>query len=153
MAIAITIGGLVTSLILLVSVVFSWAVVPEAYLSEVTEGKIKSPKNWKTYTALFSILSIIIAGPIATAWWVASAYDASFYERLLAAWLVMVMINIMDLIVIDIVIYMWIYPSWMRIEGVEPLHKYRPHVEGAITGCSTIGVPIALIAAGITTFV
>ncbi|MEM6500465.1 MAG: hypothetical protein AAF685_01345 [Cyanobacteria bacterium P01_C01_bin.89] len=152
MALPIIIGGLITSFIFSVIVLGSWVLAPEAWLSDLTEGRIKSPKNRKTYIVFLSVLTTILAGPIITAWWVGSMQDASFYERSLAAWLVVVILNLVDLIVIDIVIYMWFYPSWMQVEGIEPLHQLWPHTKGALIGCSVLGVPIALIAAGITTF-
>ncbi|MGD1852429.1 MAG: hypothetical protein ACFCBU_18225 [Cyanophyceae cyanobacterium] len=152
MALAIIVGGLVTSFIFTVIVLVSWVFAPEAWLSDLTEGRVKPPKNTKTHIVFLSVLITVCAGPLITAWWVGAMHDASFYERSLAAWLVIVILNIIDLIVIDIAIYMWVYPSWMKVEGIEPLHQVWPHAKGALIGCSIFGIPIALITAGITTF-
>ncbi|MEM9485164.1 MAG: hypothetical protein AAGA83_15925 [Cyanobacteria bacterium P01_F01_bin.116] len=152
MTLSIIVGGAITSFIFCLLVLVSWRFTPEAWLSDLTEGKIKSPPTWSTYTVFAVILFTILAGTTITAGWVASVYDASFYERLIVAWLVIVILNVVDLVVIDLLIYTWIYPSWMRVDGIEPLHQPWAHVKAGLVGL-VIGVPMAAIAAGLTIFV
>ena len=149
MALSIIVGGLITSLILNLVVYASYKISPEAYLSEISQGKVQSPRTWKTYSTVVVIVATIIGGSAITAWWTASVYDASLYEQLIAAWLVNVIFNIYDVVVIDILIYQMIYPDWMKIEGIDPLHKPWMHIKGGFSGL-VIGVPVAVISVGLT---
>ena len=149
MALAIIAGSAVTSFIFCLIVLASWRFTPEAWLSDLTEGKVKSPNNWSTWTVFLVILLTILGGAGATASWIGSAYDASFYERSIAAWLVIAILNGVDLVVIDLLIYTWIYPSWMRVEGIEPLHQPWAHIKAGLIGLA-MGVPMAAIAAGLS---
>ncbi|MEM9219346.1 MAG: hypothetical protein AAGD25_34065 [Cyanobacteria bacterium P01_F01_bin.150] len=146
MVISIILGGLVTSFIFSLIVLASWKFSPEVWLSDLTQGKIQAPKTWKTYSTVVAIIAIILGGAGITAWWVGALYAANFYERFIAAWLVIVILNVVDVLVIDIWIYMWIYPTWMRIEGIEPLHDPRVHTKESLVGL-VFGIPVAAIAA------
>ena len=148
MVLSVIVGGAITSLVFCLIIFSSWRFSPEVWLSDVTEGAIKSPTG-PAYAVMGSVLVTVLGGSTATAWWFASVYDTNFYERFIAAWLVIALLNLVDLLVVDLLVYIWIYPSWMRLEGVEPLHRLWPHVEGCLTGL-TIGVPLAAIAAGLT---
>lgn len=152
MALSIIIGGLVTSLIFNLVVFASYKISPESWLSDLTQGKIQSPKNWKTYSCVVAIVATIIGGAAITAWWTASVYGASLYEQFTAAWLVNLILNVYDVLVIDILIYQVIYPSWMRFEGIEPLHNPWVHIKEGLFGL-VLAVPLAAIATCLTLFV
>ena len=152
MALSIVIGGLVTSLIFNLVIYASYKISPEAWLSDVTQGEVQSPKNWKTYSAIVAIVLTIIGGSAITAWWTASVYGASLYEQFIAAWLVNLILNIYDVLVIDILIYQVVYPSCMRFEGIEPLHNPWFHTKESLFGL-LLGVPMAAIATCLTLFV
>ncbi|MEM7061884.1 MAG: hypothetical protein AAF572_01820 [Cyanobacteria bacterium P01_B01_bin.77] len=152
MILSIIVGGALTSFIFCLIVLASWRLTPDAWLSDLTEGKIKSPQTWSTYTVFAVILFTILAGTTVTAEWVSLVYDASLYERLIVAWLIIAILNVVDIVVIDLLIYTWIYPSWMRVEGIEPLHQPWAHIKAGLVGLA-IGVPMAAIAAGLTVLI
>jgi hypothetical protein len=147
----VVVGGLATSLVFTLVVLGSWKLHPEGWIHDVTEGREKHTRTGKDIAGFSAIIGTLLVGTTATAWWAGSALDAGFSGRFLAAWLVMIIVNIVDLGVIDIVIYMWVYPSWMVLPGYEPLHSYRAHAVGALRGI-VIGIPLALVAAVISSW-
>lgn len=149
MALSVIVGGLVTSFVFSLVILASWRISPEAWLSDLTEGKIQSPKTLATYGTFAATVITIVGGAAITAGWIGSVYGANFYGRFIAAWLVIAILNVVDVLVIDIWIYIWIYPSWMRVEGIEPLHQPWAHIKAGFVGLG-IGVPMAAIAAGLT---
>lgn len=129
-------------------ILLSWRFTPQVWLAEVTEGKQKPPLKLAIPVTLL-ILAVILGGMIAPAWYLAAVHKASFFQRFLAAWVVMLIINIVDLVIIDWLIYIKIYPTWMRIDGVEKLEGMRSHIEGFFSGL-LLGVGFAMVAAIIT---
>lgn len=142
------VGGLLTSLVLFAVIWASYLFAMEIWLSEITEGAQTSEATGKVVFWTTLIIAVLLAGSIATAWWTA-ARGASFWSSTLSAYWVQVVFNVFDLVVIDIIVYMFIYPKVMQIPGVEPLHAYWPHVRGALMGF-VIGVPMALVAGAVS---
>ena len=148
MILDVLVSAAITSLIFTVIILASYRLTPKAWLSDISEGKIKSPPE-QALPVVVIVLLVLLGGSIATAWWIASVYEATFFERFVAGWVVVAIVNLTDLLIIDFLIYMWIYPSWMRFEGIEPLHRTWPHIKGAFNGLA-MGLPIALLAATVT---
>lgn len=145
MIVTTTLIGLIVSVFFSAFVLISFKVFPEAWLSDLTEGRVQAPRTPGLVIGFVVIIGILVGGTTLGAWWAVSRQDAPFFEAFLAAFGVMVIINLVDLIVLDIIIYIKIYPDFMHLDGVEPLHRYGPHVLGAVKGLA-MGLPIALIA-------
>ncbi|MEM7335009.1 MAG: hypothetical protein AAF490_23230 [Chloroflexota bacterium] len=143
------IGGLITSFVFTVIVLLSWRFTPEVWLNDLTEGEVESPRTPPSYIVFIAILATLFIGSTATVWRLAATGTATFLQRFIVAWLVLVMLNLVDLVVIDWFIYMKLEPKFMQIEGIAPLNTLAPHIRGFGIGILT-GIPIALIAAAIT---
>ncbi|MEM8858552.1 MAG: hypothetical protein AAGD96_09530 [Chloroflexota bacterium] len=143
------IGGLITSAAFSVIVLLSWRFTPEVWLHDLTDGAVESPKTPPSYIVFISIIATLVIGSTATAWGFAAENVTTFFQRALMAWLVLVILNLVDLVIIDWLIYIKMYPKFMQVEGIEPLIALWPHVRGFFIGIAT-GIPIALIAALIT---
>jgi fructose-specific phosphotransferase system IIC component len=98
---------------------------------------------------MIAVAASMLLGAIAAAWWLAGVNETTFLDRFIAGYLVIGIIMAVDLLVVDILIYMWIYPPFMRFEDIEPLFSYWEHTKGSLMGM-VIGLPMALIAAVIS---
>ncbi|MEM6926552.1 MAG: hypothetical protein AAF602_06475 [Myxococcota bacterium] len=142
------IGGAIGSALFTVAIVGSYLFAKEIWVHEVSGGEVPFEGTPRDYAWVAVILASMLAGSVGTAWWVA-ATGGSFWEATLAAWWVQVAINVVDLVFIDIVLYQWIHPWFMQFDGIQPLKGTWPHVVGAIRGITVIGVPLALVSAGL----
>lgn len=133
-------------------VLASWKVNPESLVSNDIEEKNQSPKPWPIYTVYGVILTTILGGSTVTAWWIASVYGANFYERFMVAWIVVTVLNFLDLLIIDLLICTWLYPQWIKLEGIELLHQAWTNIRARFMSLS-IAVPFAAIAASLTLMV
>ena len=145
------IGAVLTSLVFSTVVlgIFKWY--PDGFVNEVSEGREPTPRTVRSAISFVLVIASILGGMIATTWWVASEHDVGFGGRFLVAWSVIVIGNVVDLVVLDIVIYTWISPSFMEVPGYPPMHDYRYHAVGAVKGSTIIGLPAALLVAAVTT--
>lgn len=150
-AIALTVGA-ITSAVFTVAVLASWRRDPEIWIADLTEGRVPAPRTLALYLWTALIIAITIVGPVAAAWWSAADQDASFWSRVLVAWVVVAIVSLVDLVVVDVGVYIWLSPSWMAIPGYEPLRAVWPHIKASVVGLA-IGVPVALLAAVLTTVV
>lgn len=142
------IGGLLLSAVATVLVLASWWRNPETWIADVTDNEHKTPVTPATVTWTVLLFAAAIGIPAVTTWLAAVDHDATFWERVAIAYLVFQFFNLFDLLVIDIVIFVWIRPSWMTIEGYEMPTDYGLHVRAFANGLA-IGVPIALVAAAV----
>ena len=145
----IFIGSTLASTVLTIFVCLTFIFTPNLWLSEISEGKIKTKLNFINITTTVLIIAIILGSSFLMAWWIKYNYTSDFWVLFLGAYIIQVAINLVDLLIIDILIYMWIYPPFMQLEGVEPLHSYWYHTKGALKGISVIGIPFALLSAGV----
>jgi MFS family permease len=148
MLIPVLISGAVASIVFCGLVFWSWWSVPEVWLADVTNGEVKPPNKGMALVVMIAVAASMLLGAIAAAWWLAGVTETTFLDRFIAAYLVIGIIMAVDLFIVDILIYMWIYPPFMRYEDIEPLHSYWEHTKGSLIGM-VIGLPMALIAAAI----
>mgnify|MGYP001793438985 CR=1 FL=1 len=144
-------NGLIGSVIFSLIVLGSWAFYPDVWMSDLTEGAIAAPQTPLTYFIFLGVMGSIIGPSVMGSWQYASLQETTFFGRFLVAWLIATVISFADLIVVDYLVYMWIYPSFMQVEGIEPMHNYGKHFLHTLNGV-LVGVPIALIAAFMTGF-
>lgn len=150
--VAITlVAGAIASLVMTTLVLLSWRFTPQVWLADITEGRLKPPLKIAIPVTL-AIAAVILGGAIAPAWYLAAVDEANFFQRFLVAWGVTLFINVVDLVIIDWLIYVKIYPTWMRLEGIEKLEGMRPHIDGFFSGL-WIGAGFAAIAALVTMLV
>ncbi len=138
--------GLVGSAAFTVVVLVSWWRNPEVWLADVTDGEQKPPTNATTVTWTVLVALTFLGGSFVAAWLAGSVADAGFVERFLVAHAVMAIVNLVDLVVVDIAVYLWWRPSWMTIPGVAMPTDDGMHVRGAVNGFA-MAIPIALLAA------
>ncbi|MEM9562730.1 MAG: hypothetical protein AAGA93_08950 [Actinomycetota bacterium] len=138
--------GLIGSVAFTSVVLASWWRNPEVWLADVTNGEQRPEANAAAviWTALVALA--FLGGGFVAAWLAASGDGADFVERFLVAYAVMAIVNLVDLVVVDIAVYLWLRPSWMTIPGVEMPTDYGMHVRGAVNGFA-MAIPIALVAA------
>lgn len=146
------VGGLISSIIFSAIVLLSWRYTPEVWLHDLTDGAVESPRTPPAYIVFISIIATLLIGSTASAWSFAAGGPTTFFQRFLIGWFVIAIINLVDLVIIDWLIYIKIYPRFMQVEGVPPLNQLWPHVRGLFIGLAT-GVPIALIGALVTMWV
>ncbi|MEM8612711.1 MAG: hypothetical protein AAGF93_11890 [Cyanobacteria bacterium P01_H01_bin.105] len=133
-------------------VLASWKINSEDWFSYVSERKKKSSSPWPIYIVFGAIIITILGGSTITAWWIASAYGVNFYERFIVAWAVVSILNVIDWFIIALLSYTWLYPLWMRLEGIAPLYQPWERLRVGLISIG-IGVPCAAIAAGLTLLV
>ncbi|MEM9465029.1 MAG: hypothetical protein AAGA90_06635 [Actinomycetota bacterium] len=142
-------AGVILSVALTVVVLGSWWFTPETWIADATDNEHKTPVTPATVGWTVLLMLVAVGVPVAAAWIGATDHDAGFWERALMAYLIFQIFNLVDLVVIDIVIFVWIRPSWMTIEGYEMPDDYDLHVRGFVNGLA-IGMPIAAVAAGVS---
>lgn len=147
MTFVVLVGGLLASLAFSAVIFTSYFWCPEVWISEITEGKETGGSAFKGGIIVAGTLIAMVGGAAGTAWWYGQDAAATYWQLFLVAWLVLFIVNLWDLVVIDIVVYMWIYPSFMQWEGYEPLHRYWPHVKGSLVGAFPLGIPLAAFSA------
>ncbi|MEM1332918.1 MAG: hypothetical protein AAGG08_05615 [Actinomycetota bacterium] len=150
MVTATIIGAVVVSLVFSAVVLGIYRWHPEGFVHEVSRGTESPPKNLRTAVSFALVVTTFFGGTIMTTWWVAADHDLGFTDRFLVAWAVIAIGNLVDLVLLDLVIYTWIHPSFMEVPGYPPMHDHRVHVVGAVKGTTIIGIPAAVLAAAIT---
>ena len=148
----IFIGSALASTIFTVLICLTYIFTPDIWLDEVSGGKIKTKVSFINITTGVLIFATVLGSSFLMSLWIKYNYTSDFWVLFLGAYIIQVAINLVDLLILDILIYMWIYPSFMRFEGVEPLHSYWYHTKGALKGISIIGIPFALLSAGVVTW-
>ena len=144
------VGGGITSLVFGVLVAMSYVFAREIWTADISQGAQPVPEasKGKAVAWTLTIILCMLVGSTATAWWVATK-GHGFWEATLAAYWVQIVINVLDLIVIDIIVYQWIKPKVMEIPGVPPLEGTWPHVIDAAKGL-IFGLVFALVASAIS---
>lgn len=140
-----SVGGLGASVVLFIVVVGSYIFDKEVHLPEISGGQAKAPTTFRAYFWVTSILLAFLAGSVCSAWWVASL-EGSFWDMLLAAYIAQLVLNLFDLVIIDIVLYQWINPSWMQFDDYPPIEGHAHHVRGFLKGLY-VTLPFAVIGA------
>ncbi|MEM9516588.1 MAG: hypothetical protein AAGA42_17200 [Actinomycetota bacterium] len=143
------IGGLLTAAAFSVVVIASWRVHPEVWVGDITKGEEKTEPTPANISWFLAVMVTMVVGTAATAWVAVVDFDAGFFQRFVVAWCVMAIVSLVDLVVIDIVIFMWWRPASLTLEGYDIPLEYRMHVVGALKGLF-YGVPIALVAAAVS---
>lgn len=132
-------------------VLLSWRVTPDVWVGDVTNGEQRPDVNVVNVTWFVLVVASFVGGAFAAAWRAGVAHDASFTQAALVAFGVMAIVNLVDLVVVDIMVFLWMRPSWMTLPGIEMPTDYGMHVRGAINGV-VIAAPIALLAGAVSTF-
>ncbi|MEM7034257.1 MAG: hypothetical protein AAF629_32240 [Chloroflexota bacterium] len=147
----VLISGGVSSLIFCIIILLSWRFNPEVWIGEIEDSDAQSPQTPVTYAIFISIVATLVVGSYWAAWQYASTVETTFLQRFVAAWLVIAIINVVDLIVIDWLVNIVIDPKWMTIPGYDIQHMkvIQPHIKALFMGL-LIAIPIALLAAAIS---
>ncbi len=143
-------GGLATSLAVSLLIFPTYIFCPQIWLAELTDGEEQHSPILAMSVALLTVV-IMLAGAIASAAWYDAANEISFLQRFYVAWGVISLFSLYDLIIIDILLYMWIRPPFMRFEGY-PTLGYWHHTKASLIGIFPVGVPLALISAFLANF-
>lgn len=144
--------GAVASALFIAVVIASWWRDPQIWIADLTDGKEPAPRSTALYVWTGLIMAITFVGPLTAAWISAADQGASFWSRIVVAWSVVAIVSLVDLVVVDIAIYIWWAPSWMIIPGYEPQRSLWFHTKASLFGLA-IGMPIALVAAAATALV
>ena len=139
------IGGLAFTAVVLLS----WRLTPQVWLGDVTGGEQRPEVNVVNATWFVLVVASFVGGGFAAAWFAASRHDASFVDAAVVAFAVMAIVNLGDLVVVDIAVYLWCRPSFMTLPGVEMPTDYGMHVRGAASGFM-MAAPISLLAAALS---
>jgi len=138
-------GGLIASVIFTIVCIGSYVFNKELWLPEISGGKVKAEWTLSAILWTAALIITVFGGSIGTAWWVA-ADGGTFWESALAAYWVQVVINLWDIIVIDVILYQWIQPSWMQFDYYPPIEGTWYHIKAGLNGL-VLGVPFALLSA------
>lgn len=141
-------GGLGTSVLFSLIVLWSWYKVPHIWIADVTEGEEKPPMTKAGWWVLISILVVMLSGFTLTLVWINQATPLTFWQGMVVSAAVAFVLNAVDVFIIDILIYMWIRPRWMHLEGYPPLYSYWAHVKASLKGMVT-SIPLYAAAAGL----
>lgn len=141
--------GMASAMVFTVVVLLSWRITPEVWLADVTDGEQRTALNATNVTWFVLVAVSFVGGGFVAAWLAAARHDATFVQATLVAFIAMLTVNLVDLLVVDIVVYLWIRPSWMTIPGLEMPTGYGIHVRGALNGV-LLAVPISLVAAAVS---
>ena len=144
----ILIVSLIASTIFTIVICLTHIFTPDIWLNELTDNKIKAEPTFINIGVTALIVAIVVGSSVGMAIWMKYVYNLDFWLLFVSAYVVQIFISVIDLVVIDIIIYMWIKPSWMQYEGIEPLYSYWHHTKASLTGL-VIGVPFALVSATI----
>ncbi|MEM9530010.1 MAG: hypothetical protein AAGA23_03765 [Pseudomonadota bacterium] len=137
----------VASVVFLLVVVGTFLFAPGVMRPEISRFTEKFQANTRNLSWLALILVSVIGPSLFAAGWLRLHHAADFWSLFLAAYFLQVVINLVDLVIFDIAIYRWWYPTWLRFEDYEPIHEYRYHVKAAVKGITVIGMPLSLLAA------
>lgn len=135
------------SVVFVVVVVGSYLFAKDIHLAEISRKTQRASLRARHILWLALILATIVGGSLLTAGYLTLSHDAGFWELFLAAYAVQVAINLADFLIVDIAIYRWWYPTWMRFEGFEPLWDVGYHLKACFRGLIIVGAPIALLSA------
>ena len=152
MAYHVLIWGGVTSLLFCIMIFASYVFCPRVWLADLTDGEKKPEPVSLAIAVVIMTLAVMIGGATAAAWFYGQSADTTFLNRTIVAWGVIVIVNLVDLVFIDLIVYWLIYPSFMRIEGVPKYKRIWPHFDGFIKGVTLFGAPVSVLAAWIGGF-
>ncbi|MEM8985830.1 MAG: hypothetical protein AAGC95_03825 [Pseudomonadota bacterium] len=139
-------GGLVTSVLVSLVIFPTYIFCPKIWLAEISRGKEKHNSALAIAVTLLVVV-ILLAGATASAVSYATGNEITFLQRFLIAWGVIALFSLYDLIVIDILFYMWVHPPFMRFEGY-PRLGYWHHTKASLKGAFLpVGMPLAVISA------
>jgi hypothetical protein len=151
-------SGLVMATILSVLILVSLAQNPRIWFRRVPKIMQEAiPAMTPDEERLLKLWAIPIFGvtflmPLATAFWYEQSYQQMNYgEAFLFLWLMWMVFNLADLVIIDWLVVVWWQPSWTYIPEVKHLMHhvgYAYHFQGFLKGTVIMAVA-ALIFAGI----
>ncbi|MEM9386723.1 MAG: hypothetical protein AAGA68_16810 [Pseudomonadota bacterium] len=140
----ILVGGVLTSIAITLVVLATYVLCPHVFLAELTHGKEHGPPLITAAVAV-SITLMMVGGAALTCAWATPAEPLTFWQRTLIAYGVIAFFCLYDLFIIDVVIYDWIKPPFMRFEGYPRLDIWH-HTKASLKGLVPIGIPMALLA-------
>ena len=148
----ILVWGGVASVAFCIVIFASYVFTPRIWLADLTDGEQRPEPISIAILVVVLTLLIMVGGATAGAWFYTESANATFWERFVVAWGVIAVVNLVDLVFIDLVVYWLFYPPFMRIEGVPKYEKIRPHFDGFVKGVTIIGLPASALAAWIGGF-
>ena len=150
MVTVIVVAGLLTSLVFTALAFISYVTATQIWLSELTEGR--EDGGAPVVSALFAVgfVLIMFGGACLAAAYVAGSANAGYWPRFAVAWGVIAFVCVYDFVVIDVALYMWIKPGFMRFPGYPRLDAYGPHLWASLKGIFPIGLPMAGASSGVS---
>jgi len=137
-------GGVLMSTLLTILILVSLARNPRALivngpeimretLAPLTEHEMRSLNRGRVLIA-----SMIMLLPLAIGVWYESAYHQLTYgEAFLFLWIIWIIYNLVDLVIIDWFVLLWWQPSWTMIPNARPYREYTDyahHFRGFLKG-------------------
>ncbi|MEL6893805.1 MAG: hypothetical protein AAFP84_19590 [Actinomycetota bacterium] len=138
--------GAIGSVAFTAVVLLSWRLTPQVWIGDVTNGEQRPDVNIANITWFLLVTVSFVGGGFVAAWLASSRHDASFVQAALVAFAVMAIVNLVDLVIVDIAVFLWLRPSFMTLPGIEMPTDYGMHVRGAVNGL-VMAIPISALAA------
>jgi hypothetical protein len=139
--------GLVLSGLIATLVVVTYLVDKTVWLNDVSEGRLPGNETGSAIvglTVLVSAVGLMLATSVS--WAIRQPH--SFIDLVVVAFVAFQVFNLIDLVLIDGLLYHLAHPACMRFEGVPKL-PFTKHLRDALNGL-VIGAVLALVVAGIT---
>jgi len=156
----VLVDGAILSLLASLMIVAAMAISPRLYLQDYPQDiqdrvppKTKREKQLSLVAGL-PFLLLLVAGPFWSTWRLQAATPAtiSFLGLWLHAFAVLLIFNLVDLLLLDWLLFCTITPGWMVIPGTAGMAGYKDygmHFRGFLIGTTLCTVAGALIAAGV----
>ena len=128
----------------------SYKLAPEVLLKELSGGHEDGGARFKSAFFAVSFILVLGAGACVAAAAQAEVSKSDFLSRFAVAWAAITFVSIYDFIVIDVILYMWVKPSFMTFPGYPRLDSYSAHFRGSLKGIFPIGVPMSPSCTGIS---
>lgn len=142
--IAAFIGGVLMSTLLTILILVSLARNPRALIVNGPEvmRETLAPLTEKEMQVLnrgrVLIVGMIMLLPLAIGIWYESIYhQLSYGEAFLFLWIIWIIYNVVDLVIIDWFVLLWWQPSWSMIPNARPYSEYTDyayHFRGFLKG-------------------
>ena len=137
--------GLISGAVFTVVVLASWWFTPDMWLGDVTEGEQSALVTPASAAWFVGIVISFAGGGFVAAWIAAADHDAGFVAAALVAYAVMGIVNLVDLVVVDIAVFLWMRPSWMTLPNIEMPTDLGMHIRASLNGL-LLAVPLAAVA-------